>query len=968
MLNEYEVHAMNLLTRPGGHDRRKLIETVFPLEAVNETAAREKSLRPGHPSSLHQWWARRPIGAARAVLFASIVDDPGGEGVPPELLDEIDRLPLQPRYSQMAEGKPGEDEAERLANVRRARLFGFIDRLASWESMNDGGTLEAARRLIRAAAGGDPPGVHDPFAGGGTIPLEARRLGLEAVATDLNPVAVAINRANLEIPSRFAGLPPVNPESRRRSMLDVPSRGAQGLAEDVRYYGQWMRDEAERRLGHLYPKVEVTEEMAAERPDLKPYLGKELTVIAWIWARTVKSPNPAFRDVEVPLASTFMLSTKPGKEAYVEPVVEGGDYRFTVKAGKPNDLEAARNGTTAGKRAAFRCLMSGVMVTYDHIRAEGKAGRMGSRLMAIVAEGERKRVYLPPTPEQEEAARLARPSWRPDVPVNSNKVNARGYGFGTWADLFAPRQLEAAGTFAELVGEAMEMVRRDAVEAGMPDDPAPLREGGAGAAAYAEAVGVFLAFAVDKLVDYGSTACHWNSSSEKAGKTHSRTAVPMIWHYAEQNPLCRAVGGWRAIVEWLSKSVAALPGTGPAGRAVQADASSQAFSSGRIVSTDPPYYDTVQFAELSDYFHVWLRRTLGGVYPDLFSEDSVPKAQELVAAPHRHGGRESARIAFLEGMERAMRRIAEQAHPDYPITVYYAFKQARGEGWKPFMESVDRAGLAVVRAWPLRTESGNRLNAISADALTSSVVLVLRRRDPGAPELSRREFRDVVRREMAREVRELQRLGIPPVDLRQAAIGAGMAMWGRHSRIVGADGERMAIGEAVEIANEALDEALAEQDREFDPVTQWAIAYYGKHCYNEAPESQAESVSAETGVPVPAAIDAGIAWSYNGLVRLAPGTVMDYDVERAAVGLPPTAWAASEIVSLAWATDGDSGAARALRRMRASAPQMDYDSVRRLAYRLYSIAERNRWSGQAQIWNAIGTRWSAIVEASAREA
>jgi putative DNA methylase len=942
--------------------RKKLIEVALPLEAINIASAREKSIRHGHPSTLHLWWARRPLAAARAVIFAQMVDDPSSW---PDLFP-----------------------TEKAQEKERQRLFRIIEELVQWENTTNEEVLQRARdeiwrswRRTCAENAGHPrakelfdrnklPGFHDPFAGGGALPLEAQRLGLESYASDLNPVAVLINKAMIEIPPKFAGKPPVNlawqTESPEKRMLKS-WKGAEGLAEDVRYYGQWMRDEAERRIGHLYPKVEVTEEMAAERPDLKPYLGKELTVIAWIWARTVKSPNPAFRDVEVPLASTFMLSTKPGKEAYVEPSIESDGYRFTVKAGKPRDAEAAKNGTKLARGANFRCLMSGAPIAGDYIKAEGRAGRMGARLMAIVAEGERGRVYLPPTPEHEEAALHARPSWRPDAPISSNLINGRPYGFGTWADLFAPRQLEAAGTFADLVGEAMEMVRRDAIEAGMPDDPTPLRDGGAGAAAYAEAVGVYLAFAVDKLVDYGSMFCRWDASTQRVVQTHARNAVPMIWDYAEQNPLCRGAGSWRAIVEWLSKSVAALPGTGPAGRAVQADASSQSFSLGRIVSTDPPYFDNVQYAELSEFFHPWLRRTLGCVYPDLFSAESVPKAQELVASPHRQGGRKNARIAFLQGMEQAMRQIADQAHPDYPITVYYAFKQARSDGWTAFMEAVDRAALAVVRAWTLRTESGNRLNAISADALTSSVVLVLRRREPGAPDISRREFRDVVRREMAREVRELQRLGIPPVDLRQAAIGAGMAMWGRHSRIVSADGERMAIGEAVEIANEALDEVLAEQDREFDPVTRWAIAYYERHCYNEAPESQAESVSSETGVSVLAAVDAGIAWSYNGMVRLAPGTVMDYDIERAAIGLPPTVWAASELVSLAWATDGDSGAARALRRMRGSASQVDYERVRQLAYRLYAISERNRWSGQAQMWNAIGTRWRAIVEASARE-
>ena len=318
------------------------------------------------------------------------------------------------------------------------------------------------------------PAFHDPFAGGGALPLEAQRLGLDAYASDLNPVAVLICKATIEIPPKFAGKPPVNPNARAEKSLDRRQwKGAQGLAEDVRYYGKWMRDEAEKRIGHLYPKIEITAEMAHERPDLKKYEGRKLTVIAWLWARTVKSPNPAFRDVDVPLASTFMLSTKAGKEAYVEPVIENGGYRFTVKVGRPKDAAAAKNGTSAGKRAAFKCVMSDTQIPYDYIRSEGQGGRMGARLMGIVAEGEHGRVYLAPTPEMEAIALKAKPEWKPDValPVNPRDFKTPNYGLMTFADLFTPRQLVALTTFSDLVGEARERVKCDALAAGLPAAP-----------------------------------------------------------------------------------------------------------------------------------------------------------------------------------------------------------------------------------------------------------------------------------------------------------------------------------------------------------------------------------------------------------------------------------------------------------------------------------------------------------------
>ncbi len=477
--------------------RKKLIEVALPLEAINEASAREKSIRHGHPSTLHLWWARRPLAAARAVIFAQMVDDPSSY---PDLFP-----------------------TEKAQQKERERLFGIIEELVKWENTTNETVLQKARDEIwnswrrtcaenadhpRAAELFDRntlPAFHDPFAGGGALPLEAQRLGLEAWASDLNPVAVLINKAMIEIPPKFAGKPPVNPEARANSdLIERPWKGAMGLAKDVRYYGAWMRNEAEKRIGHLYPKVKITDEMIAERPDLAQYRNRELTVIAWIWARTVKSPNPAFANVDVPLASTFMLSTKPGKEAYVEPVIEDGGYRFTVKVGKPKDVEGAKNGTSAGKRAAFRCVMSGTPLTYDYIRSEAQAGRMGARLMAIVAEGDRGRVYLAPTSEMEAIALTAKPEWKPDVvlPVNPRDFKTPNYGLMTFGDLFTPRQLVALDTFSDLVQEAIPRIERDAAHAGLADDGIGLDTGGTGARAYAEAVGMYLGFGVDYAANY----------------------------------------------------------------------------------------------------------------------------------------------------------------------------------------------------------------------------------------------------------------------------------------------------------------------------------------------------------------------------------------------------------------------------------------------------------------------------------
>ncbi len=610
------------------HRRKKLIEVAIPLEAINAASAREKSIRHGHPSTLHLWWARRPLAAARAVIFCQMVDDPSA--VPEE-------FPT--------------DEAQ---EHERLRLFALISELVTWENTTNEQVLERARAEIRrswrracvdnadhpeAAELFNPeklPGFHDPFAGGGALPLEAQRLGLEAYASDLNPVAVLINKAMIEIPPKFAGLPPVNPESRRK--LDLQTwKGAQGLAEDVRYYGQWMRDEAEKRIGHLYPKVEVTAEMAKERPDLNPYVGQKLTVIAWLWARTVKSPNPAFSQVEVPLASTFMLSTKAGKETYVEPVIENGGYRFTVKVGRPADLSITKNGTKVGRGGNFQCLMSATPIPVSTIREQGLAGTLGARLMAIVAEGDRGRVYLAPSLEHEAAANSAKPSWRPDQEINHNPRDIRTqlYGLTTYGDLFTPRQLVALTTFSDLVQAARERVKADALTAGRRDEAVPLCMGGTGSQAYGDAVATGMAFAISRSADRGCTICSWDSSPkmEALRNTFGRQAIPMTWDFAEGNPFSESSGNWMNNIEWGAKAVQILPAIS-LGYAEQYDASSQEASYGKVVSTDPPYYDNIGYADLSDFFYVWLRRSLKPVFPELFATLAVPKAEELVATPY----------------------------------------------------------------------------------------------------------------------------------------------------------------------------------------------------------------------------------------------------------------------------------------------------------------------------------------------
>ena len=935
--------------------RKKLIEVALPLDAINAASAKEKSIRQGHPSTLHLWWARRPLAAARAVLFAQMVDDPSSC---PELF-----------------------RTEAAQSQERKRLFGIIEELVKWENTTNETVLEAAREEIRkswqrtcednrahpqAAEVFNPdklPAFHDPFAGGGSIPLEAQRLGLEAHASDLNPVAVLINKAMIEVPPKFAGRSPVNPESRRgKGSIEAVWKGAAGLAEDVRYYGKWMREEAKKRIGHLYPKVKVTEEMARERPDLQQYEGRELTVIAWLWARTVKSPNPAFANVDVPLASTFVLSTKNGKEAYIVPVVENGGYRFTVKVGKPPAV--TKQGTKLARGANFQCVMSKVAINDSYIKSESMAGRMDSRLMAVVAEGSKGRVYLPPTPEQEEIAYQAHPAWKPDQPMNrdtTNLVSGRGYGFFTWADLFTARQLVALTTFSDLVIEARDRVREAASAAGMLDDGVPLRNGGRGALAYGEAVSIYLGMGVSKLSDAQSSFCRWKVSMTQSIGTFGRQALPMIWDYSEANVFGGMAGDLGVSITNMMRVVDRLP-AGAACDSSQADARSQPSSENRVVSTDPPYYDNIGYADLSDYFYIWLRHSLRLVFPDLFATLVTPKTEELVATPYRHGSKREAETFFLDGMKLAMRNVGGQASATYPVTIYYAFKQSEDDGdngvtstgWETFLGAVVEAGLTISGTWPIRTEMNTRQVGMNTNALASSVVLVCRPSLDDAPVGTRRDFVDVLRSELPEALRQMRFGNIAPVDLAQAAIGPGMAVFTRYGKVLDARGEAVSVREALALINQTLDEVLAEQEGDFDADTRWALAWFEHTGFAQGDFGVAETLSKAKNTSVSGMVDAGILDSGAGKVRLLrPGELPeDWDPEKQRRF---TIWEATHhLVRLL--AQGELAAAEIMSKLGANA-----ETARELAYRLYRICDQKSRSQEAQSYNALVQSWPEIA-------
>ncbi len=938
---------------------KKLIEVALPLDAINVAAAREKSIRHGHPSTLHLWWARRPLAAARAVIFAQMVNDPGYE-----------------RHL-------GRGVNKEKAAIERERLFKIIEDLVQWENTNNEEVLARAREAIwqswretcalnkahpQAAELFNPdklPAFHDPFAGGGALPLEAQRLGLESYASDLNPVAVTINKAMIEIPPRFAGRAPVGPRipGDKQGKLAEDWSGAKGLAEDVRRYGAWMRTEAEKRIGHLYPKIEVTAEMVAERPDLKPLLGQKLTVIAWLWARTVKSPNPAFSHAEVPLASTFVLSSKAGKEAYVEPVVEGDGYRFTVKVGVPP--EGAKDGTKLGRGANFQCLLSDTPIEPKHIKAEGVAGRLGQRLMAVVAEGVRGRVYLSPTELHEAIARQAQPEWKPETPLPDDPRNfwTLNYGLSKFGDLFTPRQLVALITFSDLVQEAIEKCRQDALTAGMADDDTGLDAGGSGATAYAQAVGVYLAFAISKVANIGSSIASWMNDRGAFRETFARQAIPMVWDFAESNPFADAGGSLEAAVDKGSMSVRDLPKYG-FGRAVQQDAQTQTISSQKVVSTDPPYYDNIGYADLSDFFYVWLRKSLRPIFPGLYATLAVPKAEELVATPYRHGTKEKAEAFFLGGMTHAIHNLAELAHPTFPVTIYYAFKQAETKGdagtsstgWETFLDAVIRAGFALTGTWPVRTEGAGRMIASGTNALASSIVLVCRKRDADAATVSRREFIRELNAVLPEALMDMTRGGInspvAPVDLSQAIIGPGMAIFSQYAAVLEADGKPMSVRTALQLINRFL----AEDD--FDHDTQFCLHWFEGQGWATGKYGEADVLARAKGTSVAGLTDAGVVESGKGELRLLKWAEMPRDWNPETDTRVPV-WEALHQLIRALNQDGETAAGGLLARMPARA-----EPIRALAYRLYTLCERKGWAEEARAYNELVMAWSGIEQAA----
>ena len=907
--------------------KKKLIEVALPLDKINEACVREKSIRHGHPSTLHLWWARRPLAAARAVIWASLVDDPSSH--------------------------PEQFPTETAQEKERNRLFKILEKLVVWENSCDEQVLHAAKEEIMKSTGGNPPALLDPFCGGGAIPLEAQRLGLKAYASDLNPIPVMINKAMIEIPPLFQDQKPVHPGS---SQLNV-YQGNAGLAEDVEYYANWMRDEAYKRIGYLYPKATIRNGGGEEKA----------TVIAWIWARTVKCPNPACQS-EIPLVHSFNLSKKKGHECHIHLDIDHSTHpasiTYTIESGL---VEGTKEGTVSRQGAV--CPVCGEPIDFPYLREEGKQHHLGATLMAIVADGPNGRIYLPATEEHVQASECERPEEAPDgpLPVNPRNFNTPIYGLDHYANLFTSRQLVALTTFSALVQEAQQKAEQDALAAGRGDDGISLEKLGKGAKAYGQAIGVYLAFLVDKQTDLGNALNRWEPVAQCPRQLFGRQAIPMVWDFAEGNIFGDSSGSWNVLIKNYADSMLNGGMQFPrdvVGQVVQWDATQDISLRNIMVSTDPPYYDNIAYADLSDFFYVWMRQSLRTTYPDLFATMLTPKTPELIASPYRFdGSKVKAKQHFEDGMLQTCRNIFQYARPDIPVTIYYAFKQSDAQetdgtassGWETMLSAIIKAGFVITGTWPMRTENGSRMVSQGANALASSIVIVCRKPDGARPDILRKDFVDILHGELKDALTKLQSSNIAPVDLAQSIIGPGIAVYSRYRKVLAADGSAISVRDALKMINAVYAEII--KVTSFGPEADFCLILYEQNGFNDMRFGEADVLARSKNTAVDKMAKEGLVDSAKGIVRLKTREELSAFSPHS-----ENLWLITQQVVQACEKNGYAGTAAIFSQLNGA----QTDQVKKMCYRLYKIADSKGWSKDGQAYNAVIAGWDAMAHEAAQ--
>lgn len=912
--------------------KKKLIETGIPLTDINRESAREKSLRHGLPSTLHLYWARRPLATTRTILFAQLVDDPS---------EHPDRFPT----------KDAQD-------VERRRLQDIMSRLAKWENIGDSKLYADARQAILDSNNGVMPKVLDPFAGGGSIPLEAQRLGCEAHASDLNPLAVILNKAMIDIPARFCDQPSVHPLDDGTTTRS--KNRAEGLAEDIRYYGRKLRDLAYSKVGSLYPQVEDKN-------------GQKHTVIAWIWARTVTNPNPA-NPVQVPLVRSWWLSKKKGHEAWIKPIIKNGEVTGYQVQHNANGPTGDHKGTVISGKGAVS-LLDGTPIPLDYIHAEGKAGRLGSQLVAVVVDRGRGRgrLYLDADSAQAEIADTDRPSSYPDGAIANNArwFSTPLYGMTTFASLFTNRQLKTLVTFADSVVEIHDQVLADALAAGMARGES-LEDGGNDAMAYADALSVYLALSVSRETDRCSSIASWQNIRENIRDVFARQAIPMTWDYAEANPFSSKSGSYYSQVEWVAEAVENLPAK-PQGYAARADAMTRQYDS-TVISTDPPYYDNIDYSDLSDYFYIWLRWMLKDILPPLTRRELTPKNEELVANPYRRGGKEDAEVFFTNGFNEVFNHIAQTANTDVPMTVYYAYKQhddadGSSSGWESLLSGLIKAGWEVTATWPVRSERAGRMISVGTNALASSIVLACRPRPKDAGSISTQRFNTLLRSELSKSLPNIIEQGIQPVDLAQAAIGPGIGVYSRYNMIYNMDGSQLSVSDALKRVNAAVDEILNPSDSDstdegLDSDTTFALQWFSNYGWSTATSGDADQLARTNGTSLGGLVRSGIFDAERGKARLLKPAELTNLTWNPETDKRVGQWEA--VMRLAGILEKN-GATQAGHKMALLEERMDISTVRNLAFRVYHLAEKQNDSQTAQTLNNFVSSWDVMDQIAEKD-
>lgn len=945
--------------------RRKLIEVAIPLDAINLQSAR--SIRKGSPHTLHYWWAHRPLAACRGIIFASLVDDPSSL---PKLFPTVEEQ-----------------------NRERFRLFDIIRELVIWENSNNPSILKkASLEIAKSISIGNDlplpnyeddifsficengPTVVDPFCGGGSIPLEAFRLGLPSHGYDLNPIPVLITKSIIEFASRFLNKPPVNPKSQEIRRISEQYESYTGLIEDLQYYGEIIGDVLNKKIGNFYPKITIDKKIIDERPELSDLLNRELTVMSWVWARTVESPNPALNNAHVPLIRSFWLSVKKNNLAWIEPIIDKyNNISFKVRTGNPPNDYDPKIGTVYKKRV--RCLISGSPIPFEYIKNKGINNKLGIRLIAIVVEGPNGKIFLSPTKEHEKIIHNIKVEKYPDtkIPEKALGYRVQAYGMDKHYKIYSIRQLNALVTLSDSIKEIKDIILCDIKSSNQfSDNILGLFNGGDGKIAYAEFLTLLLTFPLGRAADYWSSIATWHIKNQQIRNTFSKQTVQMTWDYVEANPVGNSSGSWKSLFKTTLDSISGFPIINNKGFCSQHDASLPIPKITNIVcSTDPPYYANIGYSDLSDIFYIWFRRTIGDLFPDLFRTVLTPKSEELIADTNRHAGNKNIAKEFFEsGFQKVFSNIRAIQHQDYPISIFYAFKQTESSedesedqsteyevstGWETVLNGIYRSGLCIVGTWPIRSEPHHRMRAHESNALASSVVLVCRPRPDDATTVTRREFLSALKKELPQALHNLQQGLIAPVDLAQAAIGPGMAVFTRYAKVMESDGSAMTVRTALGIINQILDEVLAEQEGEFDTDTRWAVAWFEQHGMEEGPYGEAETLAVAKNISVQGIVDAGILTARGGKAKLIPRTDYPDDWDPATDTRLPV-WEATQHLIRTLENQGESGAADLLNKLGGTVG----DQTRDLAYRLYAICERKKWSAEAMAYNGLIISWPEI--------